>query len=109
MPALRIQIREITAEQTIALRWPILRTGLPRQTAAFEGDDDPGTRHFGGYLGEELVGVASVYRAPLPEMPEAEEPRQLRGMAVLEKARGLHCGVALVRHCELDAGLGGST
>src|SRR3954462_3608510 len=92
------EIRRISAEETIPLRWPILRAGLPRETAIFEGDDWPETQHFGAFAGAELHGIATILRAPFPAEPAAEA-RQLRGMAVLPETRGTGCGAVLVAAC----------
>lgn len=94
-------IREITAAETIAVRWPILRPDFPRETAVFPGDDAPETRHFGAFAADgALVGVASIYLAPLPERPEEAEAWQLRGMATLNAVRGAGHGRDLVIACE---------
>jgi GNAT superfamily N-acetyltransferase len=92
-------VRPITAEETIAVRWPILRAGLPRETAIFPGDSSPETQHFGAFDGGQLIGVASIYRAPLPERPEAAGAWQLRGMATLPEVQGRGFGRALVEAC----------
>jgi GNAT superfamily N-acetyltransferase len=95
------EIRRISAEETIAIRWPILRPGFPRETAIFAGDDAPGTQHFGAFQDGALVGVASIYRAPFDDV---EKAWQLRGMATLPEVRGLGCGRVLLRACEDAAG-----
>ncbi len=92
-------VRVISAEDVIAVRWPILRPGFPRETAIFPGDEDGETRHFGAFVGGQLVGVASIYRATFPEKPQLTG-WQLRGMATLETARGLGFGVALLEAAE---------
>ena len=92
-------IRLISAEETIAIRLPILRAGMPRDAAVFPGDDDPATRHFGAFWNNALAGVATLLRAPLPERPETADAWQLRGMATLPEVRGLGCGAALLRAC----------
>jgi GNAT superfamily N-acetyltransferase len=94
-----IAIRAISAEATITIRWSILRPGYPKETAIFPGDDAAGTRHFGVFLDEELVGVASLYEAQLPENPGTGPTVQLRGMATLPKVRGTGCGRALLAGC----------
>lgn len=94
----RFEIRRISAEETIPLRWPILRAGLPRETAVFEGDDWPDTQHFGAFVGGQLHGIATILRAPFPAEPELKA-RQLRGMAVLPETQGTGCGAALVTAC----------
>ncbi len=92
-------IREISAAETYPLRLPILRAGLPPESAVFPGDDAPETVHFGAFRGEELVGIASLYSAPLPEKPELQPAWQLRGMATLPEVRGAGYGRALVEAC----------
>ena len=101
-------VRQINAAETIDIRWPVLRAGLPRASAIFPGDDHPATRHFGAFASAEgLVAVASVYIAPLPEYPQTGNVWQLRGMATLPAAQRQGFGSALVRAClaaVIDAG-----
>jgi len=98
-------IRPISAEETIAVRWPILRPDFPRETAVFAGDEFESTRHLGAFTTEEkLVGVASIYVVAMAELPAgvtcAEGASwQLRGMATLPEVRGLGHGAALVAAC----------
>ncbi len=92
-------VHVISAEDVIAVRWPILRPGFPRETAIFPGDEDGETRHYGAYVAGALVGVASIYHAEFLEMPELES-WQLRGMATLEAARGKGHGIALLTAAE---------
>jgi len=93
-------VRRITAEETVDVRWPILRPGFPRETAIFDGDTASTTIHLGAFHEGKLVGVASIYAAPLPERPELTASWQLRGMATLPHVRGLGYGSALVAACE---------
>ena len=97
-------ILAISAAETIAVRWPVLRPEFPRETAVFDGDDAPGTLHFGAFDGETLVGVASIYLAPFPAQPapakrEGMPAFQLRGMATLPEVRGAGFGAALLDAC----------
>ena len=92
-------IRAISAAETIPVRWPVLRPGFARETAVFDGDDSPGTLHFGAFDGEVLVGVASIYLAPFPARPDAAPAMQLRGMATLPEVRGAGFGTALLDAC----------
>ena len=97
-------IRAISAAETIAIRWAVLRPGFPRETAVFDGDDAPGTLHFGAFDGETLVGVASIYLAPFPAQPDLAKQdglptMQLRGMATLPEVRGAGFGAALLDAC----------
>ena len=93
------EVRVIAAEETIAVRWPVLRPGFPRETAEFTGDSDPTTFHLGVFVEGRLMGVASVYDAQCPEIPEAVHPCQLRGMATVPEVRGKGCGRALLVAC----------
>src|SRR5262249_8920640 len=97
-------IRAISAAETIAVRWPVLRPGFPRETAIFQGDELETTRHFGAFDGAQLVGVASIYLAPLPERPAVSPAWQLRGMATLPEVRGRRFGCALLDACVAHAG-----
>jgi len=93
-------VRRTAPEQTLAVRWPILRPGFPRESAVFDGDEAASTIHFGAFHGDQLVGVASIYTAQLPERPELTPTWQLRGMATLPTMRGLGHGRALLAACE---------
>ena len=92
-------IRAISAAETIAIRWPVLRAGFPCETAVFDGDDAPGTLHLGAFDGEVLVGVASIFLAPFPARSDAAPAMQLRGMATLPEVRGAGFGTALLDAC----------
>jgi GNAT superfamily N-acetyltransferase len=96
-------IRTISAAETIALRWPVLRPGFPRETAIFDGDDAATTLHFGAFDGDMLLGVASIYLVPCPEkipaQPGVSPAFQLRGMATLPEVRGAGFGRALLDAC----------
>lgn len=98
-----IEVRPIPAAETIAVRWPILRPGFPRETAIFDGDDAPQTLHFGSFLDGQLCGVASIYFVRLPERPTVQNAWQLRGMATLPEVRGAGAGRALLAGCEAAA------
>ena len=97
------EIRGICGADTLAVRWPVLRPGFPRESAIFAGDDDSATRHFGAYVGERCVGVASIYIAPLPGRHAAAPAWQLRGMATLPEVRGHGFGRALLEACVAHA------
>jgi GNAT superfamily N-acetyltransferase len=96
-------VRPISAEETLDLRQPILRAGLPRETAVFPGDEAPSSRHFGAFLDERLIGVATMHFVPLPDRPDSEPAYQVRGMATLEEARGQGVGGALLAACVEEA------
>ena len=98
-----IEVRPIAAAEVVAVRWPILRPGFPRESAIFDGDEAPGTIHLGGFVDERLCGVASIYPARLPERLEVAAAFQLRGMATLPEVRGTGVGRELLAACESAA------
>jgi GNAT superfamily N-acetyltransferase len=92
-----LMIREITAEETIAVRHPVLRPGRVREDAVFACDAEAGTRHFGAFDATEvLVGVVTIHPAAL----DGVAGWQLRGMATVPSVRGQGQGAALVRRVE---------
>ena|ERR1051326_5864857 len=97
-----IEIRQITAAETIPLRHSVLRPGRPVEQATFPGDDAPGTAHFGAFKDGELLCIASLFAAPLPGQ-EGVQAFQLRGMATDLAARGLGLGTAIVEACAVYA------
>lgn len=109
-PPLPVRLAPIAAADTVPLRHAVLR---PMQTPAdcvYALDAAPATYHAGAWLGDRLVGVASVFN-------EAEDGRtggadwRIRGMAVEPACRGRHVGAALlhavIAHCasQQDGGL----
>lgn len=93
-----ILIRPIAATQTYALRQRILR---PHQTLAemdYPGDADAATMHFGAHDADALVGVVSLYVAPLPTDPQ-EHDWQFRGMAVDDTRQRMGVGQLLLNAC----------
>ena len=82
-----IQIRPINAEQTLAIRQQVL---WPQHSIEFcRVAEDQQAQHFGGWLGEDLVIVASLFT----------EQRQirLRKFACLEQYQGRGFGRQLLR------------
>ncbi len=102
------EIRAIPALQTRSLRERVLRPGQSADELEYPRDDAADTRHFGAYLGNELVGVASIYRELQPDAQESVAWR-LRGMATDTSVRRTGIGGALVEACKFHvANLGGT-
>ncbi|QEE48285.1 GNAT family N-acetyltransferase [Flavobacterium alkalisoli] len=75
-------VKQISSQQTYAVRQPVLRPGKHIDSCIFDGDDLPQTVHFGVYDSDNLVGIVSVFRVSHPDFANANQ-YQLRGMAVL--------------------------
>ena len=104
-----IEIRRAEPAEVVDLRHRVLREGRPRETAVFDGDTKPTTRHWVAVQADRIVGVVSVMPAQMPgsEDSEAAEPGprwQLRGMAVEPALRGSGVGKAMLDsvHAEVN-------
>lgn len=86
-----IKIKTIPYSDTFSVRSAVLRKGKPIETCFFLGDDANSTIHFGLFIDENLIGVASVFKVK-NENFDKENQFQLRGMAVLEAFQGLGYG-----------------
>jgi GNAT superfamily N-acetyltransferase len=111
-----VVLRIATLSEIIALRHTELRPGLPEETAAFDGDLDATTRHFGGFLREDSPGASPIPDAATGTIDAApgataiacasfmarahggEPAHQLRGMATRAAMVGRGLGGALLRH-----------
>ena len=93
-----LQVCRLTAREVIPLRTTILRPHAPPESHTFPDDEAPESYHAGAFLGNVLVGVASVFREEPPF--EAMSPAWcLRGMGVAAQARRKGCGRSLVNNC----------
>ena len=90
-----IHIREIPASAVYSVRQAVLRPGRPLDECVFEGDTSGNTFHFGLFMDENLIGVASFMKNSNPLFKDAEQ-YQLRGMAVLSEFKGQGFGASLL-------------
>jgi predicted GNAT family N-acyltransferase len=93
---LNITIRPANPSEVIDLRHRILRSGLARETAIFDGDDAPTTLHFVAEQDHAIVGCATLVLSEWQGRPAW----QLRGMAVDDSFRGRGIGKALLAALE---------
>jgi predicted GNAT family N-acyltransferase len=99
-----VEIRAASASEVIDLRHEILRAGLPRETAVFDGDAAPTTRHIVAVTaGGRVVGCATVHLNQWNGRPAW----QLRGMATAADFRGRGLGRRMLAYLE-SAVLAGS-
>jgi ribosomal protein S18 acetylase RimI-like enzyme len=94
-----MEIKKITAFETIIVRHPVLRPGRPIESCHFDGDDLPTTSHFGLYFENQLAGVISAFKVQNKLFSE-ENQYQIRGMAVLSEFQKKGFGEALLEYCE---------
>jgi GNAT superfamily N-acetyltransferase len=90
-------VRRATLVEIMALRHAVLRAGMPRAAADFDGDDEPATIHVGAFLPDGAVaGCASAMRRPFEDRPAY----QLRGMATRPDLVGRGIGTRVLRFVE---------
>ena len=93
-----VVVRPVAASHIRPLRQEVLRPGEPQDASVYPGDDDAGTVHFGAYLAERLVGIASLYREARLSGSHGRAWR-LRGMASAPDVRRQGVGRALLAAC----------
>lgn len=102
-----IQIKEILATETYAVRSAVLRKGKPLESCVFPGDELSTTKHFGLFT-DNLVGVISLFENKNPKFHDSLQ-MQIRGMAILEDYQGLNLGAKLITECENKLQSGNNT
>ncbi len=85
-------VRPVAAAEILDLRCRVLRVGLPPETAAFDGDDLPTSRHFAATAAGGVVGCATFFLNAV----DAEPAWQLRGMATDPAWHGRGVGRAVL-------------
>lgn len=82
-----MEIKRISADDTIPIRQKMLRPGFPIEDCRFRGDEEDQTFHLGAFENGKLVSVASFYFERHTEMDGPYQYR-LRGMATLPEYQG---------------------
>ena len=91
----KITINKINYLDTFPVRSAVLRQGKPIETCFFLSDDAVGTTHFGLYIENNIIGVASVFTSK-NENFDIKNQFQLRGMAILEEYQSAGFGKLLI-------------
>lgn len=82
-----VDIVEIDADATHALRRSLLRDGTPSDQVVFDGDDLDTTFHLGAFVDGTLVAISTWMARRYPDLPD-HPGHQLRGMATTPAVRG---------------------
>ncbi|MEK9750633.1 MAG: GNAT family N-acetyltransferase [Flavobacteriaceae bacterium] len=97
-------IKQVNAAAILTVRQAVLRQGLPIEASIFDKDEDRHTAHFGAFIGDTVIGCASLVRNTHARFsPEFTQIAQLRGMAVLPGHRDSGIGGLLLRGVETKA------
>jgi ribosomal protein S18 acetylase RimI-like enzyme len=92
-------IKQISSQETLAIRQTVLRPGKPIDSCIFDGDDLDSTFHIGIYEGDNLAGILSGFEVSSSLFTETRQ-FQLRGMAVLEAYQKKGLGDQLMQYAE---------
>lgn len=95
----KIEVKQIKASETHAVRHPVLRANKPIETCVFPEDLLKSTVHLGLYLNSKLIGVATFINNK-NKLFKAETQYQLRGMAILKTGQRKGYGNKLIHHGE---------
>ena len=91
-----ITITTVDPDALIDLRHAVLRAGLPRDSAIFPGDDDPGSRHFAAIHRRRVIACVTLHLEEWEEQPAWK----LRGMAVAPEFQGKGVGARILTAAE---------
>ena len=97
-----IEVRPVTAPETLPLRAQVLRPGHTPDEKWFMGGMPPEARHFAAFDGADIVGVAFVVPMEAPFAP-GERAWMLRGMAVDPARQNQGIGRAVVEAILVEA------
>lgn len=90
-------VRPVSPAAVIDLRHRVLRAGLPRESAIFDGDAEPTTLHLAAFDdAAAVVGCVTILHRPRDAAPAW----QLRGMAVAPDLQRAGVGGALLRQVD---------
>lgn len=89
------RIDAVSAAAVRPLRQALLRPTQAAEALIYGGDDADDSLHVAGFVGAEMVGIASVSR----EAYEGAPAYRLRGMGTVPTVRGLGYGRLLLDRC----------
>jgi GNAT superfamily N-acetyltransferase len=91
-----IEVKPVAVDTIVDLRHLVLRQGLPREAALFDGDLDPTSLHLAAIEGGCVVGCVTLHVSPWQQQPAW----QLRGMAVAPGRQKSGIGRALLERVD---------
>jgi GNAT superfamily N-acetyltransferase len=91
-----MEVREVAAIETLALRQRVLRPHQTLDELAHEDDDRRDAVSFAAIDAGAVIGTASVHREPPPWATHEPQAWRLRGMATDEARRHLGVGTAVL-------------
>jgi len=102
-----LTFKQIKPQDVVAIRHQVLKIGQPIESCYFEGDLDEGTKHFGAFLNNELVGVATMMLKNTA-VYKVHPVFRLTGLSVLPEHQHRHIGKRLLHFAEENISRKGS-
>ena len=96
-----MEIKRISANETYAVRHPVLRPGRPIEDCSFEYDNHPLSIHLCVELDGKVISVLSALPIQSSYFPELNAMR-IRGIATLDSYQRLGNGSELMRYAEQE-------
>lgn len=93
-----MEFKLIKPIDVLELRQKILRPGRPLETCIFENDEKSTTNHFGIFIDEKLIAIATVIKSNYDQTEDKQNVFQLRGMAVDDNHQGKNIGRILIEN-----------
>lgn len=102
--SLEIKVEKVGCEALREVRFEVLWPHLENSNEAnIDIDKSKGALHLAAIIGGDIVGVVSVFNQKCERYPHlffGDNVARIRAMGVLEKARGMNVGLALMREVE---------
>lgn len=96
------KVEMIPADKTIDLRMRVLRPLHPREAYEYAEDSLPTTFHVGVLLNNQVVSNGTFMQQAQPQLPDAQQPYRLRGMATDPALQGHGLGRRIIEAAEIE-------
>lgn len=94
-----ISFKQIKPEEVVAIRHKVLKIGQPVDACYFEGDLEEGTKHFGAFVDNKLIGCATMMLKKTANF-KVHPVYRLSGLSVLQENQKQHVGKKLLKFAE---------
>ena len=102
-----LTFKQIKADDVINIRHTVLKEGQPIEACYFEGDLDEGTKHFGAFLNNKLVGVVTMMLKNTNNY-KVHPVYRLTGLSILPENQHKNIGKRLLHFAEENISRKGS-
>ncbi|WKW47464.1 GNAT family N-acetyltransferase [Myroides sp. JBRI-B21084] len=94
-----LTFKQIKVDDVVKMRHKVLKIGQPVETCYFDGDLDEGTKHFGAFLNNNLVGAVTMMLKKTNTY-KAHPVYRLTGLSILAENQNNNIGKRLLHFAE---------